>query len=62
MARILLDQSFAVQKQLLELAMEYADVFDDILPPNKVVRLFQAENKLETAMMTEIAKDVPLAK
>ena len=32
------------------------------LPPNKVTRLFQAENKLETVMMMEIAKDVPLAK
>ena len=46
----------------LELEMAYAEKFDDVLPPNKVTRLFQAENKLETAMMMEIAKDVPLAK
>ena len=62
MSRILLDQNFAIEKQMLELKMKYAEIFDDVLPPNKVTRLFQAENKLETTMMMEIAKDVPLAK
>jgi hypothetical protein len=62
MARILLDQSFAIDKEMLELEMAWAEKFDDVLPPNKVTRLFQAENKLETAMNMEIAKDVPLAK
>ena len=62
MSRILLDQMFNIEKQMLELEMKYADLFDDVLPPNKVTRLFQAENKLETTMMMEIAKDVPLAK
>jgi len=62
MSRILLDQSFAIEKQMLELEMTYAERFDDVLPPNKVTRLFQAENKLETTMNIEIAKDVPLAK
>jgi hypothetical protein len=61
MSRILLDQSFAIDKQMLELEMKYAEIFDDVLPPNKVTRLFQAENKLETTMLMEIAKDVPLA-
>jgi hypothetical protein len=62
MSRILLDQSFSIDKAMLELEMEYAEIFDDVLPPNKVTRLFQAENKLETALNIEIAKDVPLAK
>jgi hypothetical protein len=62
MSRILLDQTFNIERQMLELEMAYAEKFDDVLPPNKVTRLFQAENKLETAMMMEIAKDVPLAK
>jgi hypothetical protein len=62
MARILLDQSFAIDKEMLELEMAWAEKFDDVLPPNKVTRLFQAENKLETTMNMEIAKDVPLAK
>lgn len=62
MARILLDQNFTIQKQMLDLEMKWAEKFDDVLPPNKVTRLFQAENKLETTMEMEIAKDVPLAK
>ena len=62
MSRILLAQSFDIDREMIELEMKYADIFDDILPPNKVTRLFQSENKLETTMMMQLAKDVPLAK
>jgi hypothetical protein len=61
-ARGLLGASFEIDGKMLEVEREYADKFDDVLPLNKVVRLYQAENKLETMMMMEIAKDVPLAK
>jgi hypothetical protein len=61
-ARGLLDANFETQAKMLDLKREYAGKFDDVLPLNKVVRLFQAENKLETTMMMEIVKDVPLAK
>ncbi|MEE4273618.1 MAG: hypothetical protein V2I67_18225 [Thermoanaerobaculales bacterium] len=62
MSRILLDQTFNIAKDKLELEMKYAEIFDDFLPPEKVTRLFQAENKLETTLMMQIVKDVPLAK
>ncbi|MCU0304501.1 MAG: hypothetical protein MUC56_10640 [Thermoanaerobaculales bacterium] len=62
MARILLDQSFDIDKDMLDLEMSWAPRFDKVLPPNKVVRLYQAENKLEATMMMEIVRDVPLAK
>jgi hypothetical protein len=62
MARLLLDQMFDIEQDMLDLEMAWAQKFDDVLPPNKVVRLFQAENKLETTMEAEIIKDVPLAK
>ncbi len=62
MARLLLDQNFAIDTGMLELEMAWAERFDEVLPPNKVVRLYQSENKLETTMMAEIIKDVPLAK
>jgi hypothetical protein len=61
-ARGLLDASFEIDAKRLELKREYAEKFDDVLPLNKVVRLFQAENKLETTMMMEVAKDVPLSR
>jgi len=62
MARLLLDQSFNLDKQMVDLELAWAGRFDDVLPPNKVVRLFQAENKLETTLEAEVVKDVPLAK
>ena len=61
-ARGLLGASFEIDFKMVALERAYADRFDDVLPPAKVVRLFQAENKLETMMSMEIAKDIPLAK
>jgi hypothetical protein len=61
-ARGLLDASFEIDAKKLALKREYAKKFDEVLPLNKVVRLFQAENKLEMTMMMEVAKDVPLSK
>jgi hypothetical protein len=61
-ARGLLGASFEIDAKMVALERAFADRFDDVLPPAKVVRLFQAENKLETMMSMEIAKDVPLAK
>ena len=61
-ARGLLGASFEIDAKMVTLERAFADRFDDVLPPAKVVRLFQAENKLETMMSMEIAKDIPLAK
>ena len=61
-ARGLLGASFEIDSKMVALERAFADRFDDVLPPAKVVRLFQAENKLETMMSMEIAKDIPLAK
>ena len=61
-ARGLLGASFEIDTKMVALERAFADRFDDVLPPAKVVRLFQAENKLETMMSMEIAKDIPLAK
>ena len=61
-ARGLLGASFEIDAKMVALERAFADRFDDVLPPAKVVRLFQAENKLETMMSMEIAKDVPLAR
>jgi len=48
-ARGLLSAMFQIDEKMLKVEKEYADRFDDVLPLNKVVRLYQAENKLETA-------------
>ena len=59
-ARGLLGASFEIDAKMVALERAFADRFDDVLPPAKVVRLFQAENKLETMMSMEIVRDVPL--
>ena len=61
-ARGLLRASFDIDEKMLAVERGYAEKFDDVLPLNKVVRLFQAENKLETTMMMELARDIPIAK
>ncbi|MFV2073741.1 MAG: hypothetical protein ACC742_13965 [Thermoanaerobaculales bacterium] len=59
-ARQILDDTMQLNLKEVKLEMKWAEVFDAVLPPNKVVRLFQAQNKLETMMSMEIVKDVPL--
>jgi hypothetical protein len=59
-ARQILADSMLARKKRVELDIKWSDIFDDVLPPQKVVRLFQAENKLETMMAMEIVRDVPL--
>ena len=61
-ARQILADSMLARKKRVELDLKWSEVFDDVLPPQKVVRLFQAENKLETMMAMEIVRDVPLYK
>ena len=59
-ARQILDDTMQLNLKEVKIEMKWAEVFDAVLPPNKVVRLFQAQNKLETMMSMEIVKDVPL--
>ena len=61
-ARTLLDTLFEIDGKILAVKREYAPRFDAVLPPAKVVRLYQTENKLEVMMMAEVTKDVPLAR
>ena len=59
-AREILEASMRVNLKEVKLEMKWAEVFDAVLPPTKVVRLFQAQNKLETMMSMEIVRDIPL--
>ena len=38
----------------------YVQKFKEILPPKKVVRFFQVENKLDSIINFELARDIPL--
>lgn len=61
-ARKLLDTLFEIDGKILAVKRSFAPRFDKVLPPAKVVRLYQTENKLEVLMMSELTKDVPLAR
>ena len=36
--------------------------FGEVLPPRKVLRLWQVENKLDTIIDAQLVKDIPLAR
>lgn len=61
-ARTMLADWIGVEKAYLDIDEEYAQKFSEVLPPQKVIRLFQAENKLNTTLAAEVVKDVPLAR
>jgi hypothetical protein len=60
LARQLLDQSIAVEKETLKVKQKYVDKFRRILPQTKVVRLMQIENRMDAMVELKIAEGVPL--
>ena len=46
----------------MSILKSYAPKFQRVLPPVKVVRLYQVENKLRALLHYELAKQIPLAK
>jgi hypothetical protein len=45
----------------LDLRKYYTREFSEVLPPRKVLRLWQIENKLDTIVDAQLTKDIPLA-
>jgi hypothetical protein len=58
----LLDTHFSIEAQRLSLQSVYVPKFKKVLPPIKVVRYFQCENKIAAAVNFEIAALIPLIK
>lgn len=52
----------AQNQALLDLRKYYTRQFLDVLPPRKVLRLWQIENKLDTIIDAQLTKDIPLAR
>lgn len=61
-ARELLKEWFAIQKQELDLQKQFAKKFEKALPPQKVIRYYQVENKLRAIVDYELVDEIPLAK
>ena len=61
-ARKLLDEYMNIEVLTLKLRKAYLSKFREGLPETKVVRYYQIENKIQAALMYEIATSIPLIK
>jgi hypothetical protein len=61
-ARKLLDEYMNIETLRLKLHQAYLPKFRKVLPETKVARYYQLENKMQAALMYELARTIPLAK
>jgi hypothetical protein len=61
-ARKLLDEYMNIETLRLKLHQAYLPKFRKVLPDTKVARYYQLENKIQAALMYELARTIPLAK
>jgi len=59
-AKKLLDEYMAIEAVDLKLRKKYLGKFRKVLPDVKVVRYYQIENKINAALMYEVAANIPL--
>jgi hypothetical protein len=58
----LLGEFLSSQKNYLNIITSYVPKFQRVLPPKKVARLYQVENKIRALVDYQLAQDVPLIK
>jgi hypothetical protein len=61
-AKNLLDKYMTIESLGLKLRQTYLPKFRSVLPDVKVVRYYQIENKINAALMYELAAKIPLIK
>ena len=61
-ARKVLKDWFSLQGDEVALTRRYAKQFEKVLPPAKVVRFVQIENKLDTLLKLKAVANIPLAR
>ena len=61
-AKKLMDEFITIENLGPKLRQAYLPKFRKVLPEVKVVRYYQIENKINAALMYELAKNIPLAK
>jgi hypothetical protein len=59
-AKRLLDELLTIESLRLKLSQTYLSKFRDVLPDVKTVRYFQIENKINAALVYELAAKIPL--
>lgn len=61
-AKKLLDEYMTIESLGPKLRQAYLPKFRKVLPETKVMRYYQIENKIQAALMYEIASNIPLMK
>ena len=61
-ATSLLQQYLALEREHVALLTSYLPRFQKVLPPKKVAKLYQVENKARALVNYELARGIPLAK
>jgi len=58
----LLTEFVRLEEERARLKAQYLPKFKKVLPPKKVARFYQIENKLDTALLAEMGQAIPLAR
>jgi hypothetical protein len=58
----MLTEFVGIAKERARLKAQYLPKFKQVLPPRKAVRFYQMENKLDIAILAEMAQAIPLAR
>lgn len=61
-AEAMVKEAQEIAKKQLSVREDYMKKFKKILPPKKVARFYQIENKLDAVIGYELAAEIPLAK
>ncbi len=61
-AQEMLKESLKIQAERTKLKQKFIGRFNKVLPPKKVVRYFQIENKLDSVINYELAARIPLVR
>ena len=60
-AKAMLAEALQVDEGRLEVRRSYLDRMAKVIPPRKLVRFFQIDNKLDSVVRADISKQIPLA-
>ncbi len=60
-AKAMLAEALAVDEGRLKVRRDFMERMGKVIPPRKLVRFFQIENKLDSVVRADISKQIPLA-
>jgi hypothetical protein len=60
-ANAMLDEALKIDEERLRLRRAWRNRMSPAIPPRKLVRFFQLENKLDSVVRADVARQIPLA-